>query len=196
MMKPLLIFLFLLLAGLRPATETKSTSKWVVSENSMLTVNGSTNINRFSCVILRYPKTDTVLVSKDKTDRIALSGILNLEVKNFDCNSAMMTKQLLNTLQENRFPVLRIKFLSLKEIPSEGQNSFVKGDVEITLSGVLKRFEICYQINVKRGTIELIGQQAINFSDFHLIPPQKIGRIIRAKDQLVVAFFLKMERAG
>lgn len=195
-MKPLLIFLFLLLAGLRPATETKSTSKWVVSENSMLTVNGSTNINRFSCVILRYPKTDTVLVSKDKTDRIALSGILNLEVKNFDCNSAMMTKQLLNTLQENRFPVLRIKFLSLKEIPSEGQNSFVKGDVEITLSGVLKRFEICYQINVKRGTIELIGQQAINFSDFHLIPPQKIGRIIRAKDQLVVAFFLKMERAG
>lgn len=195
-MKPLLIFLFLLLAGLRPAGKTKSTSRWVVSENSMLTVNGSTNINRFSCVILRYPKTDTVLVSKDKTDHIALSGILNLEVKNFDCSSAMMTKQLLNTLKENRFPVLRIKFLSLKEIPSEGQNSFVKGDVEITLSGVLKRFEICYQINVKRGTIELIGQQAINFSDFHLIPPKKIGRLIQAKDQLVVAFFLKMERAG
>lgn len=195
-MKLLLTLLFLLLAGLRPAGKTKSTSKWVVSENSMLTVNGSTNINRFSCVILRYPKTDTVLVSKDKTDHIALSGILNLEVKNFDCNSAMMTKQLLNTLQENRFPVLRIKFLSLKEIPSESQNSFVKGDVEITLSGVLKRFEIRYQINVKRGSIELIGQQAINFSDFHLIPPQKIGRIIRAKDQLVVAFFLKMERAG
>jgi hypothetical protein len=196
MMKPLLILLLLLLAGLRPAGKAKSTSKWVVSENSMLTVNGTTNINRFSCAILRYPKTDTVLVSKDKTDHIVLSGILNLEVKNFDCNSTMMTKQLLNTLQENRFPVLKIKFLSLKEIPSAGQNSFVKGDVEITLSGISKRFEICYQINAKRGAMELIGQQIINFSDFHLIPPKKMGRLIQAKDQLVVAFFLKMEKAG
>lgn len=195
-MKPLLIILFLLLAGLRPVGKTTNTSKWVMSENSILTVNGTTNINRFSCAILRYPKTDTVLVSLGKVGDIVLSGTLNLEVKDFACGSTMMTKQLLNTLQENRFPVLRIKFLSLKEIPSVGQGSFVKGNVEIMLSGVLRKFEICYQINAKRGLMELTGQQTINFSDFHLIPPKKMGRLIQAKDQLVVIFFLKMEQVG
>ncbi|WP_316847690.1 YceI family protein [Pedobacter psychrodurus] len=195
-MKPLLTILFFLLASLRPAGKIKSTSRWVVSENSMLTVNGTTNINRFSCTVLRYPKTDTVLVAKDKTDHIMLSGTLNLEVKNFECNSTMMTKQLLNTLQQNKFPTLKIKFLSLKEIPSVGQRNFLKGDVEITLSGILKRFEICYQVNVKQGLMELTGQQPINFSDFNLIPPKKMGRLIQAKDQLVVIFFLKMEQVG
>ncbi|CAH0316831.1 hypothetical protein SRABI27_05045 [Pedobacter sp. Bi27] len=34
---------------------------------------------------------------------------------------------------------------------------------------------------------------SINFSDFHLIPPKKIGRLIQVKDQLVVAFVFKME---
>ncbi|TCD23379.1 YceI family protein [Pedobacter psychrodurus] len=195
-MKLLISILVFLLASLRPVDKAKSTSRWVVSENSMLTVNGTTNINRFSCAILRYPKSDTVLISRDKTDHMVLSGTLNLEVKDFDCSSTMMTKQLLSTLKENRFPVLRIRFLSLKEIPSADQRSFVKGDVEIMLSGVLRKFEICYQINVKRGLIELTGQQTVNFSDFHLIPPKKIGMLIQAKDQLVVIFFLKMERVG
>lgn len=195
-MKMLITTLIFLLTSMLPADKTKSTSRWVVIGNSMLTVNGRTNINRFSCAIVRYPKSDTILISKDKTDHIMLSGTLNLELKDFDCSNTMMTKQLLNTLQQSKFPTLKIKFLSLKEIPSVGQRNFVKGDVEITLSGILKRFEICYEVNVKQGLIELTGQQAINFSDFNLIPPKKVGRLIQAKDQLVVVFFLKMEKVG
>ena len=193
-MKALLTILFMLLACLRFSDKTKSTSRWVMSENSILTVNGTTNINRFSCAMLRYPKSDTILLSKDKTDHIMLSGTLNLKVKNFECSSSIMTKQLLNTLQENQFPLLHIRFLSLKEIPAAGLNRFVKGDVEITISGVLKKFEICYQINARQRAMELVGQQKLKFSDFNLIPPKKMGRLIQAKDQLVVVFFLKMEQ--
>ncbi|TCC90182.1 YceI family protein [Pedobacter frigiditerrae] len=194
-MKTLLALLFFfLLTSFKTNTSYYRASRWVISENSSLIVNGSTNINKFSCAILQYPKTDTVIVSQDKTNKIMLSGLLNIEVKNFDCNSMMMTKQLRKTLQDDKFPMLRIKFLSLKETPSLDQGkSYIKGNVEIVIAGVTKRFEICYQIKMKNNSLELIGHQPINFSDFNLIPPKKIGKLIQAKDQLIVAFLLKME---
>lgn len=170
------------------------TSRWIISENSSLIVNGSTNINKFSCSVLAYPKTDTVTVSQDKTHKIILSGLLNIEVKNFDCNNLMMTKQLRKTLLYDKFPMLRIKFLSLKETPTLDQaKSYIKGNVEIIIAGVSKRFEICYQLKMQGDKLELAGLQSINFSDFNLIPPKKIGRLVQAKDLLVVVFLLKME---
>ncbi|RZK57753.1 MAG: YceI family protein, partial [Pedobacter sp.] len=195
-MKTLLALLFVLLLTSFKISKTalNRASRWVISENSSLIVNGSTNINKFSCAILQYPKTDTVIVSQDKTNKIMLSGSLNIEVRNFDCNSMMMTKQLRKTLQDDKFPILRIKFLSIKETPNLDQRkSFIKGNVEIVIAGVAKRFEICYQLKMKNNSLELIGFQPINFSDFNLIPPKKIGKLIQAKDQLIVAFLLKME---
>ena len=169
-----------------------SRSKWVISENSKLTVNGRTNINRFSCSITAYPKTDTIFINQDKTNNIALSGVLNIAVKNFDCNNDMMTKQLRKTLKEDKFAMLRVRFLSLKEAPSQKLN-VVKGIVEITIAGVAKKYEICYQLDVNLEDLVLTGNQAINFSDFNLEAPRKIGRLVQAKDELIVAFNLNMK---
>ncbi|WP_316766438.1 YceI family protein [Pedobacter frigiditerrae] len=191
-----ILLIFLLTSFKTSYTTANRASRWVISENSSLSVNGTTNINKFSCAILQYPKTDTVTVAQDKNNKIVLSGLLNIEVKNFDCSNMMMTKQLLKTLQDEKFPILRIKFLSLKETPSLDQGkSFIKGNVEIVIAGVAKRFEICYQLKMKNNSLELIGLQPINFSDFNLSPPKKMGKLIQAKDQLIVAFSLKMELA-
>lgn len=169
-------------------------SKWVITQNSSLTVNGSTNVNKFSCVILKYPKMDTVTISEDKTSNITLTGKLNIEVKNFDCSNYMMTKELRKTLNEKQFPYINIKFLSLKEVMGTKQKySNIKGLVAIEIAGVEKRFEISYQFNIDKNKMMLMGSQAINFSDFSLLPPKKMGKLIMAKDQLVVVFYLKLE---
>ena len=169
-------------------------SKWVITQNSSLTVNGSTNVNKFSCVILQYPKMDTVTISEDKTSSITLTGKLNIEVKNFDCSNYMMTRELRKTLNEKQFPYINIKFLSLKEVLGTKQKySNIKGLVAIEIAGVEKRFEISYQFNIDKKKIMLMGSQAINFSDFSLLPPKKMGKLIMAKDQLVVVFYLKLE---
>lgn len=169
-------------------------SKWVITQNSSLTVNGSTNVNKFSCVILQYPKMDTVTISEDKTSNITLTGKLNIEVKNFDCSNYMMTKELRKTLNEKQFPYINIKFLSLKEVMGTKQKySNIKGLVAIEIAGVEKRFEIFYQFNIDKNKMMLMGSQSINFSDFSLLPPKKMGKLIMAKDQLVVVFHLKLE---
>ncbi|MEJ5963208.1 YceI family protein [Pedobacter immunditicola] len=197
-----LIFLFLALtltsfSKVHQLVAVNKSSKWVISENSSLVVNGSTNVNKFSCSIRQYPKTDTVLITDDQKSKVLLSGELNIDVKNFDCNNLIMTKQLRKTLKEDQFPTFQIRFLSLKETSFLKQKKdIVKGLVEIEIAGVTKRFEISYQLSKDKNTMLFTGRQPINFSDFKLVPPRKMGKLIQAKDQLVVVFLLKMEAAS
>jgi len=185
----------LVLAAPNFNTSVKNESRWVIAENSKLRVNGSTNINRFSCAILNYPKTDTVIINSEIGKQIALQGRVSLDLKNFDCNNMIMTKQLHKTLKEDKYPFLHVTFLSLKGIPiTEQTENGIKGIVEIELAGIKKRFLIFYQLKTSTNGMTLTGCQAITFSDFKLVPPQKMGKLIQAKDQLNVDFELNLQQ--
>jgi hypothetical protein len=170
--------------------------KWVVNENSSLSVNGSTNVNKFSCVIPAYGQVDTITINKGKDDKgIILTGSIDLKVNNFDCHNSGMTKQLQKTLNEKQFPLLHIRFLSLDQLPVIiAKPQLITGMVDIEIAGVSKRFEINYQISQDaEKCINLLGSRDLNFSDFKLIPPRKLGGMIKTKDQLTVAFNLNMK---
>jgi len=168
-------------------------TQWLVSESSSLTVNGSTNINKFSCDIPAYDQPDTLTLVKGKD--VGLTGKIGLKIGSFDCHNSMMTKDLRKTLKEKEFPRLYIRFLSLSEFPEPtAQSKPITGWVNIELAGTSKRIEIKYQVSVDdQKIIHLIGTQDINFSDFDLIPPRKLGGMIKTNDQLTVAFHLKIK---
>jgi hypothetical protein len=92
-------------------------AKWVINEDSNLSVNGSTNINTFACVIAAYDQKDTIIVKGHGDHEIALSGSIGLKTQSFDCHNAMMTHDLRKTLKEKEFPMLHISFLSLSKLP-------------------------------------------------------------------------------
>ncbi|MES2276255.1 MAG: YceI family protein [Bacteroidota bacterium] len=168
--------------------------KWVISESSSLAVNGSTNINKFSCEIPGYDQADTLTVTKNGKD-IALSGNIRLSVQSFDCHNTMMTRDLRKTLKEKEYPKLNIQFLSLSEIPElSAKIQTITGLVNIQLAGTTKQFEINYQISTDAAKgIHLIGSKNINFSDFNLVPPRKLGGMIKTNDRLAVTFHLKIK---
>jgi hypothetical protein len=173
-------------------TETK---KWVVNENSSLAVNGSTNINKFSCEIPSCDKIDTLTISTGKNSKdVELSGDVVLSIKSFDCHSSAMTHELRKTLKESEFPNLRITFLSLNKLPNLSlRPEPITGLVDIDIAGVRKRFEVSYQITESaQKVIQLVGTRDINFSDFTLVPPRKLGGMIQTKDKLSVEFRLMM----
>ena len=172
------------------------TIKWVVSQSSSLSVNGSTNINKFSCVIPSYDQVDTLTVRENSNVGVVmLSGILDLSVSSFDCHNSGMTKQLEKTLNEKQFPMLNIRFLSLSSLPAAIRSpESITGMVDIEIAGVVKRLVINYQISQDGGgVIHLLGSRELNFSDFKLIPPRKLGGMIKTRDQLTVEFHLKMK---
>jgi len=172
-----------------------SSKRWVVSQNSNLSVNGSTNINTFSCVIPAYDKTDTLTIKSKNDKGIILSGSIDLSVNSFDCHNSGMTKQLQKTLNEKQFPVLHIRFLSLSSLPAMTRSPEpVTGVVDIEIAGVVKQFEINYQMSQDEdNVIHLLGSMDLNFTDFKLVPPRKLGGMIKTKDRLTVAFHLKMK---
>jgi hypothetical protein len=178
------------------ANNRTDTKRWVVSQNSKLSVSGSTNINKFSCIIPSYDRVDTLTMSENNHDGVViLSGTIDLRVNSFDCHNSGMTRQLQKTLNEKQFPVLHIRFLSLSNLPSmTPKPEPVTGLVDIEIAGVNKRFEINYQISRdEENVIHLLGSRDLNFSDFKLIPPRKLGGMIQTKELLTIAFHLNMK---
>ena len=174
---------------------TNAPVKWVLNKDCSLKVNGSTNVNKFSCVIPNYPKADTLLVQRTNVNEsVKITGAMNLDVNAFDCHNPIMTKDLRKTLKSDKFPKLIVKFISLSKYPSPSEKqSLVKGAVTISLAGVTKQFNVDYRcISDASTTLTLIGNKEVNFSDFNIIPPRKLGGMIKTNDELSVEFVLKM----
>lgn len=172
---------------------------WVVMNGSSLTVNGSTNINTFRCDIANYNVPDTLTCVKSSRFGILLpmDGKLNLSIEAFDCHNKMMTSDLRKTLKAKLYPLLTVKFISIKGFPDFKNPAKITGFVDIGLAGVNKRFEINYLFTEDaKSMILLKGDQRIHFSDFNLVPPSKLGGVIKANDELDVEFRLNLKPIG
>jgi hypothetical protein len=169
---------------------------WVVMQGSSLSVNGTTNINSFQCDINNYnlPDTLTLLRAMPKGQLLPMNGKLNLEIEAFDCHNRMMTADLRKTLKAKLFPILAVKFVSINSFPDFKNPTKITGIVDISLSGVNKRFEINYLFTGdEKQDVHLKGNQKIHFSDFNLTPPSKLGGVIKANDELLVEFRLNLK---
>lgn len=172
---------------------------WVVMQGSSLSVNGTTNINSFQCDINNYNLPDTISLLKgfSKGQLLPMNGKLNLEIEAFDCHNRMMTADLRKTLKAKLYPILAVKFVSINSFPDFKNPSKITGVVDISLSGVSKRFEINYLFTGdEKQEVHLKGNQKIHFSDFNLIPPSKLGGVIKANDELLVEFKLNLKPIG
>ena len=170
-------------------------TKWVVIKGCSLQVDGSTNVNKFSCKIINYSHPDTIIVTSDVNQQVQLKGSIRLDVQKFDCHNPIMTADLRKTLKAKEFPKLIIYFVSMGRYPGvASSNDLIKGTVIISLAGVSKRLEVDYKvITAQTNNITVIGSRKINFSDFDIKPPRKLGGMIQTNNELSVVFTLKIK---
>ncbi len=168
-------------------------SKWVVTNGCSLKVSGSTNINKFNCDIDSYGHPDTIFVSRSGSQAVQLRGDIVLSVQNFDCHNGIMTADLRKTLKSKEFPYMVIRFISINKYPEVAQE-VTKGLVSIQLAGVTKHYEVNYRAaTASKNHIYLVGSQQVNFSDFNLMPPRKLGGMIKTNNELAVVFNLNLQ---
>ncbi len=194
--KVLALFSLVLFSGFSIKTTTPYLTKWVLSKECSLKVNGSTNINKFSCVIANYYTPDTLVFYKEKTSEpVKMAGSMALDVQNFDCHNPIMTNDLRKTLKVKEYPKMIIRFINLSKYPDAGdRQDGVKGVVTIELSGIIKRFDVNYKfIQDGPNALTLIGTKQVNFSDFNITPPRKLGGMIKTNNELNVEFVLKVK---
>lgn len=196
-LKTYLIILLIFLVGtaFQPADLIKA--KWLVLKGGTLHVTGSTNINTFKCIIPDYSIPDTLTCFRPvgKELSIPMTGHVSLTIFSFDCHNNMMTADLRKTLKAKDFPKLNIYFLSLKKFPElKLVQESITGMVNIELAGITKKFEVNYTLYMDdQKVIHLVGTKSINFSDFNITPPRKLGGIIQTRDKLDVEFHLSLK---
>ncbi|MEP6595978.1 MAG: hypothetical protein ABJA71_08520 [Ginsengibacter sp.] len=172
--------------------QSSANVKWVVEKNSTLRVEGRSNVNRFTCNINEYAEKDTIICFNQPSRSISLTGEIHMDIFSFNCHSSSITKNLRKTLKAREYPKMTIRFLSLQGMPAlKNKTELIKGWVEVDLAGIVKRFELNYSFSrALSGYIQLNGGRSFRFSDFKLSPPQKLGGLIKVKDDFDVNFQL------
>jgi len=192
--KTLILIIFLILLSAFAYQNKTKAEQWVIYKECFLSVNGSTNVNKFDCVISSYYRPDTLTFYKNNdAEMLKMTGVMKLDISSFDCHNPMMTADLRKTLKYKEFPKLIIRFLSISRYP-DASHKTIKGWVAIELAGVSKKFEVNYNYQPgTNNTLTLTGTREVNFSDFNIIPPRKIGGMIQTNNELDIKFNLKMK---
>ncbi len=191
----------IILSSILPAaTPSREKVRWIVQKTSTLSIEGYTNVNKFSCSVNEYTEPDTITcfnpLSPNDPQGIPLKGALRILIDEFDCHNRIMTGEFKKTLKYKQYPQLKVCFVNLEKMPFAANTSgTIKGKVDIELAGVARRFEIDYTAcKTEASGLQLIGTHAFRFSDFQMQPPRKMGGIIRVNDALNVQFILYLRQ--
>lgn len=163
---------------------------WVIEKNSTLAIDGSSNINKFTCDIHEYVNPDTLRSVNDQARKKYFfnNSHLTVDIKKFDCHHKYITSDFRRMLKADDYPSLVIRFISLEDFQ---QGGVVKGLVDIELAGRKKRLEINYNCSqIGSNQLRLQGVRQMKFTDFDLEAPKKIGGLIRINEEIVINFNL------
>ncbi|GAC1592432.1 MAG: hypothetical protein NVS3B19_13980 [Ginsengibacter sp.] len=191
----LIFFLLLLVENSLKAQTSSNEVKWEILKSSTLTVDGKSNVNNFSCLAKEYTNKDTIKITKHVTNKISILGELEMEILDFNCHNNLMTNELRKAVKSKRYHTMKIHFISLESMPDvKNRSDTIKGGVEISLAGIIKKFELIYLFEAEGlNNMKLSGAHDFLFTDFNLLPPRKFGGLVRIKNGFEVNFSLNLK---
>lgn len=188
------LILILMVAPILFSSNTSDKGTWVIDAGSRLAIQGSTNVNKFTCKFDYYYGSDTLqYVRNHRTGKLNFSNNkMIIPVRSFDCGAKQISNDFRKTLKSETYPQLTIAFRSL-ENPFKQNDCFIDGVVDITLAGVTTTYTIRYLVNLDKNSVMLKGTRAVNFSDFGLEAPTKLQGLIKVDKVLNVEFNLVLK---
>lgn len=191
------MFSFLLL-GFQPRTSVPTT--WVVESGSRLVIDGSSNVNTFSCAVRKYLHCDTLrMYPEGSSHRLRFRQCtIHIDVGEIDCRHRFITSDLRKTLKYPEYEYMKIHFVSLDDPFPITASQRIRGIVDIELAGRTKRIDLWFDVSHQASgrLLHLSGRKELMFSDFKLEPPSKMAGMIRINEELNVNVDLFFRRAG
>ncbi len=171
----------------------------VVLTESRFKLDGTTNVNTFTCNLVQdYAQKPVNVITTSRSNNIVFEGLaFQYPVETFDCGLEAMNQDLHQTLNADSYPLfgLQIKDIIIKDQPQEIERLFVLAHVVITLAGVSREITITdgLVINHTASSLTLSGSQLLKLPDFGLTAPTKFFGMIKVDETLLVHFQLDME---
>lgn len=174
-----------------------ATFSYSLIHGSRLTIQGSTNVNEFTCFSEEtYTKQSAnVFINEGKNNITFDNVILKVKTESLGCGNEVMNKNLCQTLGGEKYPFIIVE---LEEVfTKDGQPAnFVRwtqliGKLYITLAGVRKSQQIDFTAKQNYdGVYHFIGEHKIALSQYNLAPPTALFGLVMVKDIINVKFDL------
>nr|WP_315174384.1 hypothetical protein [uncultured Flavobacterium sp.] len=142
-----------------------------------INITGLSTVGKYNCSTTFFKK-DTIVFN------VANKNCIKAEIPmvKFDCGNRIMTKDLQATVKTTQFPS---SFVTITDIKAYGNN--YKCNLNFLITNKTLRYK---DFILTKDNNKLQGAIALNFSDIGLVPPVKMGGLIKVKDEIAVNFSL------
>ncbi len=164
---------------------------YYIDAGSRLTIDGSSNVNKFTCACnQQFPQSTLRFDLSDggRSARFTNAG-LSIRTKSLDCGNNQMNKDMYQTLRADQHPNIRID-LTRAQLQEAGQLSDtdwtpLKATSTLTIAGVSK--PVVFEVKAKRVSadrIRLMASKEVLMTDFHIDPPRAMLGLIKVNDAI------------
>lgn len=186
----ILIFVYLYFSHLVPGQLIKV----MVQPQSILQIQGKTNVNSFQCYCA--PPASVVNVnaeSSSETQKINFKKAeLTVLTKSLDCRHKIMNRDMYQTLKAEYYPTITLS-LSQVLIPLNNINARwklegpVTTEAFLTLAGMKRKIDLLVTISQPFSNIyRFTAKKSLLLTDFGITPPTVLMGMVKVKNEIIL----------
>jgi polyisoprenoid-binding protein YceI len=163
------------------------------SPESFIRIEGSSNVNEFTCTSDRVNGHARVSPNADGTEDTHVE--VALPVRGLDCGKRQMNRDLFRTLKADEHPEIQFELIQAYIVGTaqggDGNSYQIRVEGHLTVAGSTRFIVFDTTGEMQAGNrYSIKGKKDILMTDFGLEPPTALLGLVKARDKLVVHFEL------
>jgi hypothetical protein len=177
--------------------KTSEKKRYAIVKPSRLYLQGTTNVNTFTCDCEDQFSTQEVDVESNGGIARFRSTRLSMTTRKFNCKNAKMDRDMHKALKADQFPKISMELVETRQNPDHLKGSAwfdVDAKVKITITGVTKEKHIKAQARkVSQNQFALKGSETVQMTEFGIDPPEAMFGLIKVNDPITFHFDLTIQ---
>ncbi|MEQ8928144.1 MAG: hypothetical protein RLO81_20175 [Fulvivirga sp.] len=186
------LIVFLLLSIPIKSNSQSVTKTMVIEEESTFKISGKSSVNSFDCHIIQGFCGESVSVSYNvQATTVKFSNTkFSIPVKQFDCGSKFITRDMKETLKAEDHPFMEFELISIRNFDDLNcENS--KAETLVTIAGITNRYLLNYDISkLDEVSYRIKLNSTFDINDFNLDPPTALMGLIKVDETIGVSLTL------
>ncbi len=169
-----------------------------VSDNSWISLRGTTSINSYTCTSTgEIPRGFIMADMLPGSNAIYFSdAYMDVPVTSFDCKNRLMNNDLHASLGGAANPAIKINLLEARTMSKlqKGNGGKILTQVEISINGQTKITDVRVDfMQVNPYSFRISGSKEMLMSEFGIDPPSPMLGMVKVHDQVTIHFHLIIE---
>lgn len=173
-------FVCIMFASLVTFPETPGGS--IIILKQAFTIEGATSIGDFNCTY-QLEQRDTVNVGAAASGDDSILYIIPSDA--FGCHNFLLNRDFKKTIKSKEFKDIRVEMCRLRK----NENHYMC-DLKLKLAGKEKVYE---NTPLRTKANGLTGTLVVQFSEFDLTPPKKLGGLVKVKEEIKISVNLILQ---